>query len=112
MKEFNELNKEKQEELFSVIECCKVSESEFEKKFDILNIDDKKIVSLYMLDNVYEFVEDKEDDDKKNKDILTFLKKKKYKLFLTEMLNEIRGDDDDLFKNRPPRPEHRIKHEK
>jgi lipopolysaccharide export LptBFGC system permease protein LptF len=79
-----------------VIECCKVSENKFEKEFDLLDIEDKKTIIIYMLDNEYYFIDNDNDDYKKNKDIIDFLKKDKYKLIIKDIHDEVVLNKEDV----------------
>jgi lipopolysaccharide export LptBFGC system permease protein LptF len=96
MIELEKLSAEKQQKLLDVIECCKVSEKKFEREFELLDIDDKKTIILYMLDNEYYFIDNDNDDYKKNKDIIDFLKKDKYKLIIKDIHDEVVLNKEDV----------------
>jgi hypothetical protein len=96
MKEFKDLPKEKQEELLEVKECCKISENEFEKRFDALSFDDKKYLTISIIDSdfIYDDGDKELSDDviELNEKVVGFLKKQKYHDVMVSCLNDLHCD--------------------
>jgi hypothetical protein len=91
MIELEKLSAEKQEELLEVIKYFNNDKNKFEKEFDLLNIEDKKTIISYIMDD-YDYLDDQTDDYNKNKDIIDFLKKDKYQPILINMYDAIESD--------------------
>jgi len=71
------ISEEKKKELREVKECCKIDLGEFKDRFTKLSKFDKTVVSLAILDEDYEYIEEKEEDLEKNKEVIAFLQTEK-----------------------------------
>jgi hypothetical protein len=92
MKEFKDLPKEKQQELLEVKECCKISENEFEKRFDALSFDDKKHLTFSIIDTELEIDVITQDVIDLNGKVIDFLQKQKYHDVIKSCLNDVKKE--------------------
>ena len=87
-KEFKDLPKEKQQELLEVKECCKISETEFEKRFDALSFDDKKHLTISILETELAIDVITNEVIDLNGNVINFLQKQKYHDMIVSCLND------------------------
>ena len=71
------LSEEKKKELREIKACCKVNVGEFKDKYEKLNRFDKLVIYLAVTDEDYEYEEDEEIDNEKNKEVMKFLRSDK-----------------------------------
>lgn len=94
MTELKDLPEEKQQELLDVKECCRISENEFEKRFDALEYEDQKTLTISLIDD--DSVMGVFDNSKNiNEKILKFFRKPKYRKMVNSCLTDIEDENND-----------------
>ena len=96
MTELKDLPEEKQQELLDVKKCCMISENEFEKRFDALEYEDQKTLTISVIDTDFDYRdrEDNLDETQKelNEKVLTFFRKPKYRKMVYSCLTDIEDE--------------------
>ena len=92
MTELKDLSKEKQQELLDVKMCCKISEQEFEKRFDTLPFVDQKILVFSIIDTEMKSDVLTCEVEILNDKVLDFLQLEKYETLMYSCIMDLKNE--------------------
>ena len=95
MIELKDLPEEKQQELLDVKMCCKISENEFEKRFDALSFEDQKYLAISLIDSELDADVLTDEVIVLNDNIIEFLQKPKYRDMMLSCIDDVQKDFED-----------------